>query len=39
MLQRLPIAFSQVKAGNTIEKRTKWNLSNHMIFVSIKRNW
>ena len=36
MLQGLPIALAQVKAGKSISKFTKWNLSNNTFFVSSK---
>ena len=36
MLQGLPIALAQVKAGKSISKLTKWNLSNNTFFVSSK---
>ena len=35
MLQRLPIAFAQVKADNT--EITKWNMSNQIFFVLSKK--
>ena len=38
MLQRLPIALAQVKAGNNSEKVNKWNQANCLFFVWIKRN-
>ena len=38
MLQRLPIAFAQVRPGNT-SGITKRNKANHMFFVSSKRNY
>ena len=34
MLQRLPIAIAQVKAGNT-----EWNQTNHIFFESSKINY
>ena len=37
MLQRLLIALAEVKAGNTSENLV--NQSNHMFFVSSKRNY
>ena len=37
MLQRLPIALAQVKAGNNSEF-IKWDQANCLFFVSIKRN-
>ena len=39
MLQRLPIALAQVKAGNTSKNFTTWNLLNHILFVSSKRSY
>ena len=41
MLQRLPIALAQVKAGNNSELRKyiKQNQRNCLFFVSIKRNY
>ena len=41
MIQRLIVAVAQVKAGNTSMKPdiTKWNLSNHLSAVLIKRNY
>ena len=41
MLQRLPIALAQVKAGNNSELRKyiKRNQKNCLFFVSIKRNY
>ena len=39
MLQRLPIAMAQVKAGKTSEKLTKWNQANYIFFVLNKRNY
>ena len=38
MLQRLLIAVAQGKSDNKSEKLTKWNLSNHLLFGSRKRN-
>ena len=38
MLQRLPIALAQVKAGNNSKKFIEWNETNCLLFVSIKRN-
>ena len=39
MLQGLPIALAQVKPVNTSENlQTKWNQTNHIFFVSRKRN-
>ena len=35
LLQRLPMALAQVKAGNNFVKR---NQTNRLFFVSIKRN-
>ena len=39
MLQRLPIALAQLKAGNTSRKFTKWNPSNYILFISSKRSY
>ena len=39
MLQRLPIAFAQVKAGNTSANLLKWNQTNYIFSVSSKRNY
>ena len=41
MLQRLPIPskIAQVKVGNTYRKRTRWNQTNHIFFVSSKGNY
>ena len=39
MLQRLPIAMAQVKAGSNIWKLTKWNQANYIFFVLNKRNY
>ena len=39
MLQKLPIALAQVKAGNNSRKFIKWNQTNCLLFVSIKRNY
>ena len=47
MLQRLPIAFTQVKAGNifvlneitNVIKCTKWNQTDYIFFVLRKRNY
>ena len=36
MLQRLPIALAQVKAGNNSKKNIKWNQANCLFFASIK---
>ena len=36
MLQRLPLALAQAKAGNT--KFTKWKQTNYIFFVLSKRN-
>ena len=38
MLQRLPIALAQVKAGNNSKKFIEWTEANCLLFVSIKRN-
>ena len=38
MLQRLPIALTQVKQAVT-QKVIKWNQANCLFFVSIKRNY
>ena len=38
MLQRLPIALAQVKAGNNSKNLyIKWNQTNCLFFVSVKR--
>ena len=37
MHQRLAIVLALVKAENTPRKLTKWNPSNHVLFVSNKR--
>ena len=38
MLQRWPIALPQVKAGNNSENLLiKWNQTNRLFFVSIKK--
>ena len=39
MLQRLPIALAQVKAGNNTENLLNVNQTNCLFFVSIKRNY
>ena len=39
MLQRLPIALAQVKAGNTFENFLNEIRQNHIFFVSSKRNY
>ena len=36
MLQKLPIALAQLKSGS---KFIKWNYTNCLFFVSIKRNY
>ena len=38
IIQRLPIALSQVKSVNTSEKLSKWNHTNHVFFLLSKRN-
>ena len=38
LLQRLPIALTQVKAGNNSGKFVKSNQTNYLFFVSIKIN-
>ena len=38
LLQRLPIALTQVKAGNNSGKFVKSNQTNHLFFVLIKIN-
>ena len=37
ILQRLPIVLAQVKAGNNSD--IKWNQTNCLFFISIKRNY
>ena len=37
MLQRLPIALVQVKAGNKSGNLQKWNHTYHMFFVTRKK--
>ena len=39
ILQRLPIALEQVKAGNTSENLLNEIRNNHIFFVSSKRNY
>ena len=40
ILQRLPIALAQVKAGNNSERLlNEIRLANYLFFVSIKRNY
>ena len=39
MLQRLPIALVQVKAGNNSENLSLWNQTNYLFPASIKRNY
>ena len=39
MLQRLPESPAQVQLFNTSENLGNWNLSNHIFFVSSKRNY
>ena len=39
MLQRLPIAFAQVKAGNNSEYLLNEIITDFLFIVSIKRNY
>ena len=40
MVQRLPIALAQIKAGdNSVKTFIQWNQTNCSPFVSIKRNY
>ena len=39
MLQRLPIAFVQIEAGNNLESLLNKGQADCLLFVSIKRNY